>query len=207
MSTRTAKNARREPAQARARETVEAIVEAAAQVFERHGYGAGTTNRIAERAGVSIGSLYEYFPNKDALLVELSKRHLREGRAVLAPVIRRINEDPPPLDQGLLLLMDAMVQSHRDRPRLQRVMYAEAPPPPELQDRYARAVDGLSEVIERYLTARHEVTVHDRRAAARLVAEVMWHITHGPIIDGDPARRREFYATETVTLLTRYLTA
>ena len=139
MSTRTAKNARREPAQERARETVEAVVEAAAQVFERYGYGAGTTNRIAERAGVSIGSLYEYFPNKDALLVELSKRHLREGRAVLAPVIRRINEDPPPLDQGLLLLMDAMVQSHRDRPRLQRVMYAEAPRPPGDHGRSLRA--------------------------------------------------------------------
>ena len=61
--------ARKFPQQSRSQETVEAIVGAATQVFERHGYAAGTTNRIAERAGVSIGPLYQYFPNKDAILV------------------------------------------------------------------------------------------------------------------------------------------
>jgi AcrR family transcriptional regulator len=155
---------------------------------------------------VSIGSLYEYFPNKDSILVELSKRHL-QGRALLAPVIRRLRDDPPPIDEGLAALMHAMVQAHCERPRLQRVMYAEALRPPELQDRYARAIGGLTEVIERYLAARPEVSVRDRRVAAELVAEVIWHITHGPIVGADVEREPESYAAETVALLTRYLTA
>lgn len=207
MSHQVAKNARRQPTQARARETVEAIIEAAAQVFERHGYTAGTTNRIAERAGVSIGSLYEYFPDKDAILIELSKRHLREGRALLAPVLLRLEENPPPLREGLAALMGAMAESHRDRPRLHHVMFSEASRPPELQDRYSRAVEGLADVIERYLDARPEVTVEDRRVAAELVAEVIWDVTHGPMIDPRSQRDPGVYATETVQLLTRYLTA
>lgn len=66
---------RRQPVQERSRATVDAIVEGAARVFHREGWGA-TTNRIAEEAGVSVGSLYEYFPNKQALLVELATRHV-----------------------------------------------------------------------------------------------------------------------------------
>ena len=57
MASTTRLKPRRSPRQERSRETVEAILQAAAHVFERHGYAAGTTNRIAERAGVSIGSL------------------------------------------------------------------------------------------------------------------------------------------------------
>lgn len=70
---------RRRPAQARSRDTVQAILEAAAQIFERHGYAAGTTNRIATRAGVSVGSLYQYFPNKDAILVALTDALIAQG--------------------------------------------------------------------------------------------------------------------------------
>ncbi len=80
----------RERQQVRSRETFEAILQAAAQVFERRGYAAATTNRIAERAGVSIGSLYQYFPNKAAILVALSERHLQQGIARLAPLIEFI---------------------------------------------------------------------------------------------------------------------
>jgi AcrR family transcriptional regulator len=70
---------------------VQAVLQAAAQVFERHGYAAGTTNRIAERAGVSIGTLYQYFPNKDAILVALVHQHLAESSAALQPHLQRLH--------------------------------------------------------------------------------------------------------------------
>src|SRR6185295_18754704 len=74
---------RKRPVQARSQRTVDAVLKAAAQVFTRRGYAGATTNHIAERAGVSVGSLYEYFPSKDALLVALMEAHLAEGETVL----------------------------------------------------------------------------------------------------------------------------
>src|ERR1051325_4120912 len=70
---------RRRPRQVRAELTRERILDAAAHVFAEHGYAAGTTNRIAERARTSIGSLYQYFPNKDAILAELLVQHIDRG--------------------------------------------------------------------------------------------------------------------------------
>jgi AcrR family transcriptional regulator len=67
---------RRSPKQARSRATWDAIVEAAAQILERHGADGLTTNDVAERAGVSIGTLYQYFPDKQAILIAAARREL-----------------------------------------------------------------------------------------------------------------------------------
>jgi AcrR family transcriptional regulator len=72
---------RRKPRQARARTTVATIFEAAIQILERDGYEALTTNRIAERAGVSVSTLYQYFENNDALLFALAEHVLSLHRA------------------------------------------------------------------------------------------------------------------------------
>lgn len=78
---------RKAPRQARAVATVEAIAQAATQLLREGGLAAMTTNAVAARAGVSIGSLYQYFPNRDALMVELIRReqrgHVERVRAAL----------------------------------------------------------------------------------------------------------------------------
>jgi AcrR family transcriptional regulator len=66
---------RKEPRQRRARATVDAILFAAAHILKSEGFAAATTNRIAEKAGVSVGSLYQYFPNKEAIVAALSERY------------------------------------------------------------------------------------------------------------------------------------
>ncbi|HEY7903491.1 MAG TPA: helix-turn-helix domain-containing protein, partial [Casimicrobiaceae bacterium] len=71
---------------------MEAILDAAARVFGRDGYAGATTNRIADVAGVSIGSVYQYFPNKDALVVALHARHSRRMQAVMTAVLDGTNE-------------------------------------------------------------------------------------------------------------------
>ncbi len=73
----TSSKARKIPAQARSTATVEAIFEAAIQVLRRDGWDKLTTTRVATRAGVSVGTLYQYFPDKRALLSSLLDRHLR----------------------------------------------------------------------------------------------------------------------------------
>lgn len=83
---------RRRPQQKRSQETVRAILQAAAEVLVTHGYGKATTNRIAARAGVSIGSLYHYFPGKQAVyaalidhtIAETTTMVIRESGSILA---------------------------------------------------------------------------------------------------------------------------
>jgi AcrR family transcriptional regulator len=87
MARNSVSDQRRSPRQARSRATWEAIVEAAAQVLERGGAEGFNTNAVAERAGVSIGTLYQYFPDKQAILAAAAKRELVEGSA--APAARR----------------------------------------------------------------------------------------------------------------------
>lgn len=77
---------RRSPSQARSQQTVACVLDGAARVFRREGFAA-TTNRIAAEAGVSIGSLYEYFPNKQALLVALAERHVSEAERAVAAAL------------------------------------------------------------------------------------------------------------------------
>ncbi|MGX6449168.1 TetR/AcrR family transcriptional regulator [Patulibacter sp. S7RM1-6] len=79
---------RRTPRQARSRATVERILDATARVLERDGYAAATTNRVAAEAGVSPGSLYQYFADREDLLVALTARFLRRFEAALAPALR-----------------------------------------------------------------------------------------------------------------------
>jgi AcrR family transcriptional regulator len=74
---------RRTPRQSRSRQTVEAVLAAVPLVLKRHGAGSTTTNRIAEVAGVSIGSLYQYFPDKESVFIALHERHVRDVRNVL----------------------------------------------------------------------------------------------------------------------------
>lgn len=84
-STRT--STRRKPSQDRSRSLVAAVLEAAAQVLEERGYEGATIARIAERAGVSVGSLYQYFGTKDALFEALTDALLARVLGVVVPVV------------------------------------------------------------------------------------------------------------------------
>jgi AcrR family transcriptional regulator len=83
---------RRVPQQARARDTVEVIFEATARILLREGAGALNTNYIAERAGISVGTLYGYFPNKVAILLAMARREITR---VTAAVVRAISSADP----------------------------------------------------------------------------------------------------------------
>ena len=81
---RVALTPRKSPSQQRSAVLVDAIVEGAIRVLLKDGYGALTTIRVAERAGVSVGSLYQYFPNKQAIVAEIVRRRTAEIVAALS---------------------------------------------------------------------------------------------------------------------------
>lgn len=105
---------------------MQVVLEAAAQMFDREGL-ATTTNRIAQRAGVSIGSLYQYFPNKQALIHALAERHLAHAGERLDVVLRRLRDERPPLDESMRAIVDVLVDLHSDRPALHQLMHRVAP--------------------------------------------------------------------------------
>lgn len=149
MATGSAKKRVRKPVQRRSEATVDTILEAAAQIFRMHGAKGATTNRIAERAGVSIGSLYQYFPNKEALLVALMERHIGGSIEILGDVLQR-NANASPRDR-VRAAVSCVLDIHMDDPDLHRVIFEECSRPPhvnrKLEEGEALMHAGLEEVL------------------------------------------------------------
>ncbi|QWP77084.1 TetR family transcriptional regulator [Lysobacter sp. K5869] len=115
---------RKRPKQARANELVSAVLEAAAQVLAKEGAQRFTTARVAERAGVSVGSLYQYFPNKAAILFRLQSEEWRQTTDLLCATLRDARK--PPL-RRLRELVHAFVRSECEEAAM-RVALADAAP-------------------------------------------------------------------------------
>jgi AcrR family transcriptional regulator len=112
---------RHRPQQARSQERVDLILDTAAEFIAEVGYEAVTTNAIAERAGISIGSLYRYFPDKDAILRGLTVRHLEQLRAIYDRVF---TEDLAylPLEVVLDRIVDPFVDLHVACPAFKQIL-------------------------------------------------------------------------------------
>ncbi|MGW2514149.1 TetR/AcrR family transcriptional regulator [Streptomyces scopuliridis] len=192
---------RRKPRQVRAELTRERVLTAAAHVFAEHGYAAGTTNRIAEHARISIGSLYQYFPNKDAILAELLVRHIDRGTWTQAD---QIDLSAGSLETMVRALVRDAIDNHRDDPQLLRIMVEEASFSQDLLDtieRHGRSrVAQISEIL-----ARHpDVRVRDLGTAAELIAFTVETNTHRLMADPQTIPIESF-ESELVDMITRYL--
>jgi AcrR family transcriptional regulator len=192
---------RRQPRQVRAELTRERILSAAAHVFAEHGYAAGTTNRIAERARISIGSLYQYFPNKDAILAKLLVRHIDRGVWTQAD---QLDLSAGTLKATVRALVRDAIDNHDEDPYLLRIMIEEAPVSKELLDTVDR--HGRTRVAQiRDLLARHpDVTVQDLDTAAELITFTVEMNTHKVMAD-PRAIPVETFENELVDMITRYL--
>jgi len=116
---------RRQPKQRRARQTVDAILGAVVRLLKREGFDAITTNRVAEVAGASIGSLYQYFPDKRAIFAALHERHIEEiDRMLEATLVKHAGSS---LDELVRAVMEAMVDAHTTDPRLYELLSTEVP--------------------------------------------------------------------------------
>ncbi|MGW6062771.1 TetR/AcrR family transcriptional regulator [Streptomyces sp. NPDC055189] len=194
---------RKQPRQVRAELTRQRILDAAARVFAEYGYAAGTTNRIAERARVSIGSLYQYYPNKDAILVELLTRHLDAGMAA-AP----LDEDdllPGSIEGIMRFYVRGAIENHREDPQLLRVMMEQGPRAPELLERVAQSERKRIAYARKLLRNHPDVLVADVDIAARLVVSTVEMVVHR-VMAGPGQVDIGRFEDELVTMLTLYLT-
>lgn len=192
---------RRTPRQVRAELTRDRILRAAAHIFAEHGYAAGTTNRIAEHARVSIGSLYQYFPNKDAILAALLVRHIDRGSWTEAAGLDLTEGS---LEATVRALVRDAIDNHSDDPRLLRIMIEEARFSPELRDAIDRH-GRLRAAQLRDVLARHpDVRVNDLGTAAELILFTVEMNTHN-LMAAPRAVAVETFGTELVNMVTRYL--
>lgn len=198
---------RKRPAQSRARTTVDALLQSGAELFALRGYARTTTNDIAERAGVSVGSLYQYFPNKDAILTALLERHLDAVNTVIESSLRELIDPSVGLRDGIRRLLRRLQVLHEEDPQLTRAVEEQVGQVPRLPKAFADRERQYIEGLERMLEARPDVRAGDRRLMASLLFHVAetatsW-LAHGPTVRGESGAALE-EATEVVC---RYLEA
>lgn len=206
MARRPLTNPRKHASQARSRATVDALIEATARILVRESFEGVSTNRIAEEAGVSIGSLYQYFPSKEALVAAVIDRHHDElmevARGTLAEVVAL------PMEQAVRRLVAVAIEAHRVDPKLHRVLAEQIPRTGRLKnmelfnrENYAM----FRSYLERH---RDEIRSVDLELASFVCVTTVEALTHRAVLHHPEVLSEERSATlvdEATRLLVRYL--
>jgi len=197
-------NPRKLPRQARAKATVDAILTAAAQVLVSRGYEEATTARIAEQAGVSIGSLYQYFSNKESLIAALIEQHADALVASLRDVLEYSKR--PTLADSVRAAIDVTFSAHRIDPALHKILHEQVP----RVGRLAKAMDAgreITEAIESCLRAHTDEIPpdHDLAITAIVVETVIDAIAHKSVLEDNGPLSGETAAREAFRLIMNYV--
>lgn len=170
------KGVRKTPSQARAQRTVHHILDAAAQILDGPGTARLTTNLVAERAGVSVGTLYQYFPNKAAVVEALLARRRATGEAeLLARVASRPDASPDGAVRDVVASLIASARAHRDAGvrGLER--------PGDIDGRAARAEQALIQ-----LWARRRVACPAAAADAFVLSRAVLGVVRAAALENSP---------------------
>jgi AcrR family transcriptional regulator len=180
MAARPLTKPRKDASQERSRATVDALVEATARILVREGFDKASTNRIAEVAGVSVGSLYQYFPGKEALVAAVIERHqhdiMQTVRSELAEVLSQ------PVEKAVRKLVAIAVRAHRVDPALHRVVAEQIPRVGRLEKLAAFNRENYV-LFKTYLEAhRDEICVADLDLASFVCVTSVEALTHNAVL-------------------------
>ncbi|WP_223642737.1 TetR/AcrR family transcriptional regulator [Corallococcus sp. EGB] len=187
---------RKMPTQERSRATVDALVQATADILVRDGSAKLTTNRIAERAGVNVASLYQFFPGKEALVAEVARRHAKEQRAAVREVLatRKFRT----LEELIRTLVAMGFAAHAVNPKLHHALTQELPARP------ARRWDAEDAPMLEALGS-FKTDVPDPELALWLIDTVSHAVIHRAVVERPESLSQGLLQEELVTLLLRYL--
>jgi AcrR family transcriptional regulator len=199
-------NPRKLPRQNRAKTLVESIFTAATQVLESEGYGAATTSRIAERAGVSIGSLYQYFPNKDSIMGSLVINHAKNVARETAKIISANEIRPQPFRTLISVLIQKCIDTNDSSANLHRLLNSEIPDriffPEERRLVRCRVLHGFRNFFANH---SHEIKAGDLNRAAAFTFNVIDSTIHQTLLN-DPAQlRNQEFSDDLIELVSKYL--
>ena len=162
---------RKRPKQARSRATVEAILEGASQVLVDVGYAKMTTTRVAKRAGVSVGSLYQYFPSKEALIRALIERKFARVMTTMQVALQRSRGAG--LRERVRAIIGAVLETKAERPELGAALAEQIPNLGGFS--YKEAMTGAAVDLTEAVLREHpdEIDVEDVRLSAYLVTHAV----------------------------------
>lgn len=206
MARKPQTNPRKSASQERSRSTVDALVEATARILIKEGYDRASTNRIAEMAGVSIGSLYQYFPSKEALVAAVVDRHMQEVSQVTRNALVKVAARP--IEVAVREFVSVAIDAHRVNPKLHGVLAEQIPRVGRLENVEANIREGYA-LVRGYLEAhRDEIDVADLDLAAFVCVTVVEALTHAAvlrrpdILTNEKTRR---FVDDVTRLVVRYL--
>lgn len=180
MARRPLTNPRKNASQARSRATVAALVDATARILVREGFDKASTNRIAEVAGVSVGSLYQYFPSKEALVAAVIDRHNQEIMQTVRGELAQAMSQP--VEKAVRKLVAVAVKAHRIDPRLHRVLAEQIPRVGKLENAEAFNLENYA-LFKNYLeTHRDELCVDDLDLASFVCVTSIEALTHNAVL-------------------------
>jgi len=181
--------------------TMDAIVVAATRVLEREGLARLTTTRIADVAGVSVGSLYQYFPNREAIIGAIIDQQLDEMLAAFRKLVASHRELA--LEPTIAGVLQGLFEQSRAHARLHVWLYEEMSAA-ERSEHHARTLAAYVDAVAAVLAERGDVVVEEPRAAAMLIV----HATHGVIrslVRSSDAAAAAAMIREGVRMICRYL--
>lgn len=195
---------RREPTQGRSRSTVDCILEASAHILVKEGLAKLNTNYIAEVAGVSVGSIYQYFGNKHMILVELGDRHIDE---MLGIIVEGIGESgAQTLRDSISAIVDAVISAHMSDPELHKVLISELEKL-EGYDRLQELEDTLIALASNFILQwSSEICVTDVYVSSFIVVTTIETLIHQGLLR-TPALDHAVLKSECSTMIYRYLTS
>ncbi len=198
---------RKTPRQRRSCATVEAIVEAAVDLLSTRGYVRTSTNRIAARAGVSVGSVYQYFPNKDAIVAVVFERHGRGIEQILETTLADLRRPEVPVRDAFSRMLLGFQALHDADPKLARAADPQAdggqPFGAIAREREERAREELADVLRR----RPDVRRGSHAIMASLLFDIGEAVTRS-LMHGDARRFEPRQAIEEATeAICRYVEA
>jgi AcrR family transcriptional regulator len=194
---------RKRPRQDRSKATVDTILAATARVLVKQGFDGLTTNAVADAAGVSIGSLYQYFPNKEALVAALIEQHIEEMNAAILSELTRVAQLP--MAQAIRAVIELTIRAHSIEPELHRVLTEQVPRVGRMAR--LREADGICRrMVAGILGARKgELAIADPDTAAFVLVASIEAITHRAALFAPERLRDPRLIDEAVALVTRYL--
>lgn len=203
MSARVKTTPRKEAVQDRSKSTVDAILRATARILVKEGYEHTSTNRIAEMAGVSIGSLYQYFPNKEAIVAALLERHTTDMTRLLTEAASQAVTWP--LERAVRHIIEAMIDAHRVDPQLHKVFVEQLPRFGRLDRIHTIEEQGLA-LVRTYLELRRrEIGVDDLEMAAFVVVHAVESLTHAAVVLHPDMLQNDKLIEESTAMVVRYL--